>query len=250
MKASDSIQPGKATRVVLACASSRSSRDDLSAAVRAAAESTTDFSWLSRGDAVFIKPALNSGKPYPRTTNPFAVGAMVELLKEKGAGRVIVGDMSGIEHVKLSRSGLRHNSRSLMEATGMSAAVQAANGETHFFEESGWDAFHEEIPSAGSHWKGVVMMPDILEQVDHIVLMPRCGRHALTGCSLGLKAAVGYWRTDTRIEFHSDAATLYEKIAEANTVKSLLTETAAGALGSGRRTGHLRSGSGSCPAAG
>jgi hypothetical protein len=32
----------------------------------------------------------------------FAIGVMVKLLKEKSAGRVIVGDMSGIEHVKLS----------------------------------------------------------------------------------------------------------------------------------------------------
>jgi hypothetical protein len=51
--------------------------------------------------------------------------------------------------------------------------------------------------------------------------MPRCGRHILAGSTLGLKAAVGYWRHDTRLEYHHDASTLHEKTAEANTVETL-----------------------------
>ena len=65
------------------------------------------------------------------------------------------------------------------------------------------------------------MMPNILKEVDHIVLMPRCGRHLLLGSSLGMKTAVGYWRTDTRLEFHRFASSIQEKTADANTVKSL-----------------------------
>ncbi len=53
------------------------------------------------------------------------------------------------------------------------------------------------------------------------MLLPRCSRHVLLGASLGMKAAVGYWRTDTRLEYHRDAATIQEKTAEANTVKCL-----------------------------
>ena len=109
-----------------------------------------------------------------------------------------------------------------MEASGMGKAVEAAGGELHFFEEAGWQAFHEEFPVAGSHWQGGLMMPDILREVDHIILMPRCSRHVLLGATLGLKAAVGYWRTDTRLEYHRDASTIQEKTAEGNTVESLL----------------------------
>jgi hypothetical protein len=64
-------------------------------------------------------------------------------------------------------------------------------------------------------------MPNILKEVDHLVLMPRCGRHPLAGDSLGLKAAVGYWRTDSRLEYHHDAATFHQKTAEANTTSSI-----------------------------
>lgn len=191
-------------------------------AVRSAAETATDFSWLSRGDPVFIKPVLNSGNPYPDTTSPLAVRAMIELLKDRGAGRVIVGDMSGVEHVRFSREGLSGSTRRLMEASGIAAAVLSAGGELDPFEERGWDGFYPEFPTAGANWLGHLMMPDVLREVAHIVVMPRCGRHVLAGASLGLKAAVGYWRTDTRLEYHRDAATFHEKTAEGNTVATLL----------------------------
>ena len=216
-----SPKPGRETRVFLAGVGRNPSDQTMKSAVRAVAEATTDFSWLSKGDSVFIKPALNSGNPYPATTNPIAIGGMVELLKEKGAGRVIVGDMCGIEHVKLSPEGLSGSSRRLMEDSGMARAVQTAGGEIHFFEEAGWNAFYEDTPAAGPHWKRGLMMPNILKEVTHIILMPRCGRHVLAGSTLGLKAAVGYWRTDTRLEYHRDASTFQEKTAEGNTVETL-----------------------------
>ena len=214
---------GKRTSVFLAGVGSREAPDAaVRSAVREAALAATDFSWLSRGEAVFIKPALNSGRPYPATTSPAAVAAMTTLLKEKGAGRVIIGDMCGVEHVKLSPDGLSGSSRRLMESSGMAKAAQEAGAELHFFEEAGWKAFYEDMPAAGSHWKRGLMMPNILKSVDHIVLMPRCGRHVLAGSTFGLKAAVGYWRTDTRLEYHRNASTFQEKTAEANTVETLL----------------------------
>ncbi len=213
---------GTPTRVSLAGVARGSSPQIMKSGVRAAAESATDFSWLSKGDAVFIKPALNSGNPYPATTSPEAIGTVVEMLKDRGARRVIVGDMCGIEHVKLSQEGLSGSSRTLMESSGMAGAAAAAGAELHFFEEAGWAAFYEDFPAAGSNWKRGLMMPNILKEVDHIILMPRCSRHVLAGSTLGLKAAVGYWRTDTRLEYHRDAATFQEKTAEGNTVNTLL----------------------------
>jgi uncharacterized protein (DUF362 family) len=212
----------KETKVFLAGVPKGESETAMKLAVREATLAVSNFSWLSRGDSVFIKPALNSGQPYPSTTSPLAITAVIGLLKEKGARRVIVGDMSGIEHVKLSPDGLSGSSRKLMEISGMARAVQAAGGELHFFEEGGWKAFYEDPMESSFHWKRGLMMPNILKEVDHIILMPRCGRHVLAGATLGLKAAIGYWRTDTRLEYHRDAATLQEKTAEANTARTLL----------------------------
>ena len=216
--------PGSPAKVFLAGVRKGAPEQEIKLAVRSAAEAATNFSWLSKNDAVFIKPVNNSGNPYPATTSPAAITAMVELLKEKGAGRVIVGDMSGVEHLRFSPTSLPGSSRALMVSSGVAKAVLASGAEMHCFEEGGWNAFYEELPAAGSSWKHGLMMPNILREVQHIVLMPRCSRHVLAGSSMGLKAAVGYWRHDTRLEYHRDAATLQEKTAEGNTVATLRTK--------------------------
>ncbi|MBN2439537.1 MAG: DUF362 domain-containing protein [Deltaproteobacteria bacterium] len=215
------LKRGSRAKVFLTGVDKGAPEDDVKLAVRHAAAAATDFAWLSKGDAVFIKPAVNSGNPYPATTSPAAIAAMVALLKEKGAGRVIVGDMSGVEYLRFSPSSLSGSSRALMTSSGVAKAVEASGAEMHCFEEGGWNAFYEDLPADGSNWKRGLMMPNVLREVQHIVLMPRCSRHVLTGNSLGLKAAVGYWRFDTRLEYHRDAATLQEKTAEGNTVATL-----------------------------
>ena len=208
-------------KVALAGVARDSDDQVLNSAVKDAALAATDFGWLSQGDAVLIKPALNSGNPYPATTSPIGVKAMVEILKEKGAGRVIVSDMSGIEHVKLTEDKLKGSTRALMQASGLAEAALEAGAELHFPEEGGWDAFFEDYPVDDTYWKQGIMMPDIIQEVEHIILMPRCGRHLLLGNSLGMKNAVGYWRTDSRLEYHKHASSIQEMTADANTVKCL-----------------------------
>jgi len=209
------------TKVSMAGVSHKANEAELITAIRQAAEAATDFSWLSRGDAVLIKPVVNSGNTYPATTNPIGMKAVIGLLKEKGAKQIIVSDMSGIEHVKLLPDKLRGSTRDLMKSCGLAQTVVEAGGELYFPEEEGWQSFFEDGPASGSNWKSGIMMPKIIREVDHVVLLPRCSRHALAGATLGMKAAVGYWRTDSRLEYHHDAATFHEKTAEANTVTSL-----------------------------
>jgi len=191
-------------------------------AVRAAAEAVTDFSWLASGDTVLVKPASNSRYPYPSNTDPRALWSMIRMLKEKGAKRVVVADMSGAQYLKFDKNGPRGSgSREIMQENRIAQAAKDAGGEIQAFEDLGWDGFYEDAPTAMGFWIGPVMMPEVLREVDHVVLMPRCARHIVAGNSLGLKAAVGWWRHDSRLEYHRDAATLQEKTADANTVPTL-----------------------------
>ena len=213
---------GPSYGVSLAGVKNGSGEEEIAKAVREAATAATDFSWLSRGDRVMIKPVLNSGNPYPATTSPAGLAAMIKLLKDKGAGEVLVTDMSGIEHVKLSPDKLKGSSRELMHQSGMAKAAISAGATLYFPEEEGWDAFFEDAVSPGKSWTGGVMMPKKIRDMDHVGLMPRCSRHLLAGVTLGMKAAVGWWRTDTRLEYHKDAATFHKKTAEANWCDSLV----------------------------
>lgn len=191
------------------------------AALRRAVLAATDLSWLSRGDTVLIKPVCNSGNDYPATTDPVALHAMIALLRERGAGRVIVADMSGVQFVRFSPDRLSGSTRELMNRNGMLAAAEAAGAEVHCFEESGWDGFFDDVPQHGANWRTPLMLPKILRETDHIVLMPRCSRHLLAGSTLGLKAAVGWWRHDSRLEYHHDARTFAEKTAESNSAPAI-----------------------------
>ncbi len=217
------LATGPSADVILTGVEKGASDSDVAKAVRMAALEATDFSWLSKGDTVVIKPVSNSGNDYPATTNPAGVNAMAKLLKEKGAGRVVVTDLSSIMYVNLTKKGLKKgSSRELLQRNGLVRATEQGGGELYFAEEEGWDAFHEETPQSRGRWKKPIMMPSILNQADHVVLMPRCSRHMMAGNTLGLKAAVGWWRSDTRKTFHLDALKIQERIADANTVPSLL----------------------------
>ena len=216
--------PGPEKRVAMEGLDKSAPEESVCDAVRRVAEAATDFSWLSQGDTVFLKPACNSVNPYPATTHIGGVAAMIRLLKEKGAKRVIVSEMSGVSvdsAVRLTPRGLHGSSRKILKKNGMLDAALAAGAEVYFPEEDGWAAFFEDGPVSGSHWQSGIFIPNILKECDHIVLMPRASRHMILGNTLGLKAVVGYMRTDSRIEYHRYASTIYDKTAEANTLPTL-----------------------------
>jgi uncharacterized protein (DUF362 family) len=192
------------------------------AAAKRVAEAAGDFAWLSRGDVVLLKPAGNSGNRYPATTSPLAVYALASLLREKGAGRVILGDKSGVQFVYQDDRRQRGSTRQLFTRNGLHQAALDSGAQVHYFEEAGFDAyFGDLLEHPGGHWKGELMLPDILNRVDHVVLLPRVSRHALAGSTLGLKAAVGWLRDDSRLELHRDARSFLKKIAEINDTRTL-----------------------------
>jgi uncharacterized protein (DUF362 family) len=214
--------PGGARTVAVAGVPRGAAAAETERAVRAAAQAATDFAWLSRGDTVLVKPACNSPNAYPATTDPLALRAMVRLLRERGAGRVIVADMSGVQYVRFSKDHLQGSTRALMQRAGLARAAEDAGAELQAFEEAGWDGFFAEEPTARGSWTGSLWLPAVLKQVDHVVLLPRTSRHLLAGSTLALKAAVGWWRHDSRLEYHRDAATFHEKTADASSAPTIV----------------------------
>ena len=221
MTVSVSEWSGSSEQVAIGVVPRGSNEESVVAAVRRVAEAATDFSWLSRGDTVFIKPVSNSANPYPATTSPLSVRGMVRLLIEKGAGRVIVGDKPGVQSVYHDKGVQKGSSRDVLVRNGLHQAARESGAEVHYFEEAGFDAFFADSAENATHWKGKLLFPNILNRVDHIVLLPRVSRHVLAGATFGLKAAVGWLRDDSRLELHRDAATFFEKTAEINDAKVL-----------------------------
>lgn len=207
---------GKTERITIQALPKGSADQDVIQAVQRVAEAATDFSWLSKGDVVFLKTVANSPNLYPATTSPLAIRGMVLLLFKKGAGKVIVGDKSGVMTVHQEKDDQDGSTREVMTTVGHHAAAMDSGAEVHYFEEAGFDGYSGFSTVNKSHWKGELMLPNILNSVDHVVLLPRVSRHMIAGTTLGLKAAVGWLRDDSRLEFHRDAKSFFEKIAEIN----------------------------------
>jgi uncharacterized protein (DUF362 family) len=207
---------GRTDRVTVQALAKGAGDDEIIQAVQRVADATTDFSWLSRGDVVFLKPVANSPNQYPATTSPLAIRAMTLLLLKKGAGKVIVGDKPGVMTVYQDKEELDGSSREVLTKIGLHTAAVESGAEVYYFDEAGFDNYSGFRTENKSHWKGELILPNILNQVDHVVLLPRVSRHVLAGTTLGLKAAVGWLRDDSRLEYHRDAASFFEKTAEIN----------------------------------
>ena len=187
-------------------------------------EATTDFAWLSKGDRVLIKIALNSGKRYPATTDPWSVHCMVNLLKEKGAGKIWIGDQSGFGTVQWTKNRQEGSSRQLAKAAGLLDVIEDSGAEPCFFEEFGWDAYRPAIPEGEHHWKRPIMIPAKLDEVDHIIYLPRVSSHVLAGNTLGFKLSVGFLRSDSRGEFHRGGKQFYAMYEEINHVPQIASK--------------------------
>jgi uncharacterized protein (DUF362 family) len=146
---------------------------------------------------------------------------MVRLLKKRGAGRVIMTEKPGVQYVYQDRSRRRGSARTIMKKNGLHQAAQESGAEVHYPEEAGYDAYFGEPTDHRGHWKGGLILPNILGEADHVVLLPRVSCHVLAGTSLGLKAAVGWLRDDSRLELHRNAKSFFQKIAEVNDTGTL-----------------------------
>lgn len=183
----------------------------------------TDLSWLHAGDSVLIKVASNSKFAPPAVTSPAVLSGVIQVLREAGAGDIAVGDMSGAFYVRHLADQTIGSTRDNMRENGLLAAAEAAGVRAVGFEETPFDqAYISGIPPGSHHWSDDLQVAAVLDQVDHVVNLPRLGKHLVAGASLGLKNAIGWISDHSRMVLHRDAATFHEKVAEVNAIPQLV----------------------------
>jgi len=174
---------------------------------------------------VLLKVASNSRYEHPSTTSPDAIVGMVQYLKDKGAGRVIVADQAGVEWVRYRAGDTQLTSRTtekVFEENGILAAIKQSQAETFTFDSQPFDnGYFAATEPRLSGWKNGIHIPAIIREVDHIIYMPRLSAHAITGYTMALKLAVGWMRDDTRLEFHQKGGNLYEKYTQVTWSKEI-----------------------------
>jgi len=157
---------------------------------------------IEKGDEVLLKPNFNTGDPPPASSDPDFVKAVIELLYEHGAGKVIVGESSM----------MRVSTRTVFEETGMLKKAEEAGAEVMFFDEGEWEA----VVTGGKYLRTVSLPREALGQNWKLVYACAMKTHKWAKFTLSLKLAVGFMKPSERMQLHMRH--LEEKIADLNLV--------------------------------
>lgn len=134
----------------------------------------------ARGRRVVIKPNFNSADPFPASTHPDTVAALVRHVQAAGAGEIVVADRSGMG-----------DTRRVMEQKGVFAQAKQMGYRAAVLDETpaeGWAA--ERL--AGSHWSRGVLFPRLLQEADLLIQTCCLKTHRYGGhFTLSLKNSVG-----------------------------------------------------------
>ncbi|MDI6805694.1 MAG: DUF362 domain-containing protein, partial [Candidatus Bathyarchaeia archaeon] len=134
---------------------------------------------VQKGDEIWLKPNFNTADPPPASSDPEFVKAVIELLFEHGAGRVILGESC---MVSLS-------ARKVLAETGMIAKAEEAGAELVFFDEGKW----VKVATGGKYLKEV-SLPESALKAEKLVYVCCMKTHKWAKFTLSLKLAVGFMK--------------------------------------------------------
>ncbi|MFB3062335.1 MAG: DUF362 domain-containing protein [Candidatus Binatia bacterium] len=131
-----------------------------------------------RGKTVLVKPNVVAGRPSPTTTNPEVIRAIIRILKEAGAKKVYVGDMSAILTLPTKRN---------MEKTGILKVVEDEGAEALFFEDGRW----VKVDLSESEYIKEAYVSEWIYNVDRVINLPVIKTHRSATYSIALKNFIG-----------------------------------------------------------
>ena len=157
--------------------------------VHRAVEAIGGFGRIVRpGDTVTVKPNFNSGDPPPNSTDiPFLV-ALIRLLRDYGATRVVVGENS--RHPPTS-------TRFELRRAGVFKACRREGAQVVVFGDEHWTP----VRTRGDLFRWVEVARPLLE-CDRLVIACCLETHWLAGFSMSVKLTVGAVRPRHRAPLH------------------------------------------------
>lgn len=179
-------------------------KDSLKNAILEAVNSVCVFeNFIKRGETILLKPNFNTADPFPASTDIEFLKTVAEVFCEYGAEPVIIGDSSTL--LLKTRKVMQDLGVFKLEKSNLPIKIIA-------FDEHEW--VNHKIKN-GKYLKKV-SLPEILEQVDKIILLPCLKTHSIAKFTGALKLSVGFVKPSQRIKMH--LGNLQGKVAELNTL--------------------------------
>ena len=173
---------------------------DLKQNVAQAVDAIGGFQKLVKaGDTILLKPNFNTADAPPGSSDPQFIRAVIELLYQHGAERVILGESSMFKLPTLD----------VLRQTGMLRAATEAGAEIMAFDDGEWVT----VETGGRYLKTVGLAQAALESTK-IVYACCLKTHRLADFTMSLKLAMGFVQSRDRVKMH--LLRLREKLAELN----------------------------------
>lgn len=153
--------------------------DDIDRMVREAVDLIGGIERLAiRGKTVLLKPNVVSGEPPPVTTNPEVVRAVIKLLREAGAKKIYVGDMSALLTLPTKKN---------MARTGLLEMAEENGAEPLFFEDHEW--VKVDLPQA--QYVKEAYVSEWIYRADRVINLPVVKTHRNATYTICLKNFIG-----------------------------------------------------------
>ncbi len=144
---------------------------------------------IQPGDVVTIKPNLNTGDPYPASSDPEFILALGNVLLDAGVDLLRIADSST----------QRVSSRDVSNKIGLTAVAEKLGAELIHLEEHGWQK--QSFPKARYMKKGHIGEP-VLEP-GKLVLAPCLKTHRIARFTASMKLLVGWLGKKDRLRMHA-----------------------------------------------
>jgi uncharacterized protein (DUF362 family) len=161
----------------------------MTAATRSAIRLAGGLDDIQPGQTVLVKPNICCPRPHPATTSPEVLSAVLELVRERRPGRLIVGDQTFYVQSTTANVG----------RAGLDAAVRAHGAEFVAFD----DLPRRHLRPAGArHWPDGYRIPALLAEAHHVVNLACVKTHVLARYTMAMKNFIGVIDADSRRYYH------------------------------------------------
>lgn len=150
---------------------------------------------------VLLKPNFNTADPFPASSDPAFVVALIKLLYDYGAAKVILGESCTFYQ----------NTREVLGQRGMIELAEKTGAEVHIFTEHPYV-----LKTISGKILKRVKIPKIFEEIDRLIYACCLKTHFKADFTMSLKMVMGIVKPSERIILHLNR--LKEKIADLNTI--------------------------------
>jgi uncharacterized protein (DUF362 family) len=161
----------------------------MAAATRTAVRLAGGLAFIQPGQTVLVKPNICCPSPHPATTSPEVLSAVLELVRARKPGRLIVGDQTF--YVQSTTANTRR--------AGLEEAVRAHGAEFVAFDDLPRRHLR---PPAARHWPDGYRVPAMLAEAHHIVNLACVKTHFLARYTMAMKNFIGVIDADSRRYYH------------------------------------------------